>query len=187
MTAAATVQIASVLVACVLAAMVASIGLGGEPALRMPHSFAFPLSQVRSQDTCPQWTRSDLIHFFAAPSCAADTPVVKPSRGHPPAPLPPHACTCVRSLVHLGQRCALRSNPRLHATVQVPLCVIVGLLCGSASVVMADASRHASRGFRWVRNAAQLPAWALPPLGGLVCGALAMLSPEITYRVRAPH
>lgn len=106
-------QVAAVLIACVLAAMTASFGLGlgacESPSLRVPPSVVFPLNQV-------------------------------------------------------------------------PLCVVVGLLCGLASVFMANATIHASRCFRMLRGA-KLPAAALPPLGGLVTGMLALLCPLITYTV----
>lgn len=103
-------QVASVLVACVFAAMTVTVGLGGDPALRVPRTFDFPLTHV-------------------------------------------------------------------------PLCVVVGFLCGAASVVMAAAARSMSHVFRALRRYGGLPAFALPPLGGLACGALALACPEITYQV----
>ena len=69
---------------------------------------------------------------------------------------------------------------------QVPLCVLVGLLCGFASVLMADATIHASRTFRKLRGGVgrvALPAAALPAVGGIVTGLLALICPQIMYRV----
>lgn len=66
--------------------------------------------------------------------------------------------------------------------------MLLGLLCGATSVLMADATIHASRTFRKLRGGVgsfALPAAALPPLGGLVTGLLAVICPQIAYRVRS--
>ena len=106
-------QVATVLVACVLAAMVATAGLGREPAFHVPASVAFPLEEL-------------------------------------------------------------------------PLCLLIGILCGAASALLGTVSRSTAQSFSTLRGAARLPAAVLPPLGGFACGCLALLCPEITYQVCKP-
>jgi H+/Cl- antiporter ClcA len=101
-------QMASILVACVFAAMVSQAGLGKEPAFAVPDSVAFQLFEL-------------------------------------------------------------------------PLFVAVGLLCGGASALLASASRSTEKSFASLRTSG-LPAVVMPPLGGLACGSLALLCPEITYQ-----
>lgn len=126
----------------------------------------------------------------STPLCACPPTWCSPSARCGALPLLLYLCRCC-----LGVSCVpscrevVRSQERSSAYVsafQVPLCVLVGLLCGFASVLMADATIHASRTFRKLRGGVgriALPAAALPPLGGLVTGLLAVICPQVMYRV----
>ena len=64
---------------------------------------------------------------------------------------------------------------------ELPLGVAVGVVCGGTAAVLAAAGRAAERAFVELRGAG-VPAAAMPVLGGLACGCLALLRPEITYQ-----
>lgn len=66
--------------------------------------------------------------------------------------------------------------------VELPFYVIVGLLCGGTSALLAAASRSTSSAFVGLRTAG-VPPHAMPVIGGLATGSLALICPEIAYQV----
>ena len=65
--------------------------------------------------------------------------------------------------------------------LEVPFCVAVGIACGATSATLAAASRSTGQAFAQLR-ATGIPPALMPPIGGLACGSLAMICPEITYQ-----
>eukprot|EP00892_Ulva_mutabilis_P006824 jgi/Ulvmu1/4513/UM002_0239.1 len=65
---------------------------------------------------------------------------------------------------------------------ELPLCVLLGLLCGTASAVFGAALDNSERSFLRLREWG-VPPWLMPAAGGLACGSLAILFPEVTYQV----
>lgn len=66
---------------------------------------------------------------------------------------------------------------------ELPLCVLLGLMCGTASAGFGAAVENSERSFARLRQWG-VPPWLMPAAGGLACGSLALLFPEITYQVR---
>lgn len=66
---------------------------------------------------------------------------------------------------------------------ELPLCVLLGLMCGTASAGFGWAVENSEGSFLRLRDWG-VPPWLLPATGGLACGSLAVLFPEITYQVR---
>jgi H+/Cl- antiporter ClcA len=94
------------------------------------------------------------------------------------------ACVGAAMLSQAG----LGDEPAFHVPTAVPFqfgelpaCVAVGLLCGLAAALLAAASRSTSDAFVSLR-ATGVPTAAMPVLGGLACGSLALVCPEITYQ-----
>jgi H+/Cl- antiporter ClcA len=64
---------------------------------------------------------------------------------------------------------------------ELPLCLAMGLLCGTAAAGLGAVSKSSELSFTQLR-ACGVPVAVLPILGGLACGSLAVLFPEITYQ-----
>ena len=65
--------------------------------------------------------------------------------------------------------------------LELPFCLMVGILCGGASALLAAASRSTSDSFESLRNTG-VPPVAMPAIGGLMCGSIAIVCPEVTYQ-----
>lgn len=65
---------------------------------------------------------------------------------------------------------------------ELPLCVLLGLMCGTASAGFGAAVESSERSFARLRQWGW-PPWLMPAAGGLACGSLAVVFPEITYQV----
>jgi H+/Cl- antiporter ClcA len=88
----------------------------------------------------------------------------------------------VVSQAGLGLEPAFHVPPTLPLSVQeLPLCVIMGLLCGSAAAGLGYTTESAEKSFLRLRSTG-VPPMLMPAIGGLTCGSLAVLFPEITYQ-----
>ena len=85
----------------------------------------------------------------------------------------PQARTARRSLLQIRERAQ---------AVELPFYVVVGLLCGGTSALLAAASRSTSAAFVGLRESG-VPTYAMPVIGGLATGSLALICPEIAYQV----
>lgn len=94
------------------------------------------------------------------------------------------ACVCaaIVSQAGLGLEPAFQVPPTAPLSVpELPLCVIEGLLCGSAAAGLGLATANAEVSFERLRKAG-VSSHAMPAIGGLACGSLALLFPEISYQ-----
>lgn len=63
----------------------------------------------------------------------------------------------------------------------LPLFIVLGLVCGVASSGLLSLTTSAEKSFLRLRNSGVQPA-TMPVLGGLACGSVALLYPEVTYQ-----
>jgi H+/Cl- antiporter ClcA len=94
------------------------------------------------------------------------------------------ACVCaaIVSQAGLGLEPAFQIPPTAPLSIpELPLCVIEGLLCGSAAAGLGLAASNSEASFVRLRKAG-VPSTLMPVIGGLACGSLAVLFPEITYQ-----
>lgn len=94
------------------------------------------------------------------------------------------ACVCasIVSQAGLGLEPAFQIPPTAPLSVhELPLCVIEGLLCGSAAAGLGLATANSEASFLRLRSAG-VPTTLIPVIGGLACGSLAVLFPEISYQ-----
>jgi H+/Cl- antiporter ClcA len=82
----------------------------------------------------------------------------------------------------------LGSEPAFHVPeavsfelAELPLGVAVGVVCGAASTVLAACNASTEGAFMRLRDAG-VPLALLPAIGGLSCGSIALLQPEVTYQ-----
>jgi H+/Cl- antiporter ClcA len=82
----------------------------------------------------------------------------------------------------------LGSEPAFHVPeavsfqlIELPLGVAVGVVCGAAAAVLAAYTASTENAFASLRRTGFPPA-LLPALGGLTCGCIALLRPEVTYQ-----
>lgn len=68
-----------------------------------------------------------------------------------------------------------------RSPAELPLYLLLGVLCGLVSIALSRSSIAASQGFDRLQKGASIPAFLLPPLGSLCVGTLALAYPEILY------
>ncbi|CAM6082547.1 unnamed protein product [Calypogeia fissa] len=68
-----------------------------------------------------------------------------------------------------------------RSPTELPLYLLLGVLCGGVSVALAKGSAYATTMFELLQKATSLPDGFLPPLGGLCVGIIALAYPEVLY------
>lgn len=82
----------------------------------------------------------------------------------------------------LGLEPAFQVPPTAPLSVpELPLCVVEGLLCGAAAAGLGLATANSEASFDRLRRAG-VPPMLMPMIGGLACGSLAVIFPEISYQ-----
>ena len=64
---------------------------------------------------------------------------------------------------------------------ELPLYLLLGLLCGAVSVAYTRSSALATQGFDLVSKKYNIPPAFLPPVGALCVGLIALAYPEVLY------
>lgn len=68
-----------------------------------------------------------------------------------------------------------------RSPTELPLYLLLGVLCGGVSVALVKGSAYATTMFETLQKTTRLPAGFLPPLGGLCVGVIALVYPEVLY------
>lgn len=64
---------------------------------------------------------------------------------------------------------------------ELPLYLLLGILCGLVSVTLTKGTMYATASFEWLQKTTGLPSGFLPPIGGLCVGLVALKYPEVLY------
>ncbi|KAL2650577.1 hypothetical protein R1flu_018705 [Riccia fluitans] len=88
----------------------------------------------------------------------------------------------VVSQAGLGSDPAFRIPPYdFRSPTELPLYLLLGVLCGLVSVTLTKGSAYATTWFEWLQKTTGLPPGFLPPLGGLCVGLVSLQYPEVLY------
>ncbi|KAG6553623.1 hypothetical protein Mapa_004537 [Marchantia paleacea] len=88
----------------------------------------------------------------------------------------------VVSQAGLGSDPAFRIPPYdFRSPTELPLYLLLGILCGLVSVTLTKGTAYATASFEWLQKTTGLPAGFLPPIGGLCVGLVALKYPEVLY------
>ncbi|BBM99348.1 chloride channel protein, CIC family [Marchantia polymorpha subsp. ruderalis] len=88
----------------------------------------------------------------------------------------------VVSQAGLGSDPAFRIPPYdFRSPTELPLYLLLGILCGLVSVTLTKGTMYATASFEWLQKTTGLPSGFLPPIGGLCVGLVALKYPEVLY------
>ncbi|KAL3700990.1 hypothetical protein R1sor_019012 [Riccia sorocarpa] len=88
----------------------------------------------------------------------------------------------VVSQAGLGSDPAFRIPPYdFRSPTELPLYLLLGVLCGLVSVTLTKGSAYATTVFEWLQKTVGIPPGFLPPLGGLCVGLVSLRYPEVLY------